>query len=107
MRKSELVRNQRDENVIAKKAVADYEKLTILHLNVLEQYALKCGANDKWCNVGDNALNQQFDGLRHTGADLDAKFTEAGWLRNEAVGEYATTQTKSAAELRWGEAMRS
>jgi len=107
LRKSKLVSDTRDENVIAKKAVEEYEKSTVSHLNVLEQYALKCGVKDKWCEIGDSALNDKFHKMVRIESEVDTKFTEAGWLRNEAVTPMATTITKNAAELRWGEAMRT
>jgi len=107
MKKSEVAKDTRDENVVAEKAVMDYESATLLHMNALEQYTLKCGTKDKWCEVGDTNVNEKFEKLQVTTKEVDAKFTEAGWLRNEAVGDFATTQTKHAAELRWGEAMRT
>jgi len=107
LKKSELVRDTRSQNTDAKKAVVDSETSMILHLNVLEQYTLKCGSTDKWCEIGDTNLNEKFDKLQKMTQEIDAKFTEAGWLRNEAVAPLATTQTKHAAELRWGEAMQS
>eukprot|EP00746_Dinoflagellata_sp_MGD_P162655 gnl/MRDRNA2_/MRDRNA2_90301_c0_seq1.p1 gnl/MRDRNA2_/MRDRNA2_90301_c0~~gnl/MRDRNA2_/MRDRNA2_90301_c0_seq1.p1 ORF type:complete len:393 (-),score=107.24 gnl/MRDRNA2_/MRDRNA2_90301_c0_seq1:5-1183(-) len=107
LKKSELVRDTRSQNTDAKKAVVDSETAMILHLNVLEQYTLKCGATEKWCEVGDTNLNEKFEKIQKMTQEIDAKFTEAGWLRNEAVAPLATTQTKQAAELRWGEAMQS
>lgn len=98
---------QVEQHKLAMKAQADYEHQTVLHLNVLEQYALKCGVKDKWCEVGDSSLNHKFAELKIKAADVDSKFTEAGWLRNQAVGEYSTTADKASAELRWGQAMQT
>jgi len=106
MKKSDLAKNTRDEKVSALEAVKMYDTATILHMNALEQYALKCGANDQWCEIGDTANNNKWAKLQKSTAEVDAIFTEAGWLRNDAVGEYATVRTKQSAELRWGEAMR-
>jgi hypothetical protein len=102
--------NTAAKNKAAKESQHDYAHQTTLHLNVLEQYALKCGVTrgvDKWCDVGDGALNDKFSKLLHTSSDVDAKFTEAGWLRNQAVGEYATTAEKHSAEISWGRAMNA
>lgn len=107
MKKSDLAKDTRSVNVDARKAVVAHETTMILHLNALEQYALRCGVKDKWCEVGDTELNEKFKKLQKMTVAIDAKFTEAGWLRNEAVQGLATTETKTAAELRWGEAMRS
>jgi len=106
MKKSDLAKNTRSDNVDALKAVKAYDQATILHMNALEQYALKCGVKDKWCEIGDTDNNNKFATIKELTGQVDAKFTEAGWLRNEAVGKFATTQTKDAAEYRWGEAMR-
>jgi hypothetical protein len=90
----------------ARKLQDGYEHATTLHLNALEQYALKCGVKDKWCEIGDTNLNMKFDKLRNEVSSVDAIFTEAGWLRNQAVSEMATAANKKAAELRWGAAMQ-
>merc|ERR1719161_348588 len=95
----------------ARKLQKDYSHATVLHLNVLEQYALKCGVKDpatedKWCQIGDTGLNNKFDKLQHEVSTIDALFTEAGWLRTQAVQEFSTEADKKAAELRWGESMR-
>jgi len=100
-----------EQSEAAIKLQKDYSKATILHMNVLEQYALKCGvkspsSEDKWCKLGDSVLNDKWGKLQHEVSSIDAIFTEAGWLRNEAVQDMATDATKKAAELRWGEAMR-
>lgn len=107
LRKSELVKGTRDENVAARETVKDYEKYTVLHLNVLEQYALKCGVKDKWCEIGDVALNDKFAKIQKTAERVDSIFTEAGWLRNEALKEYSTQQSIKAYKLRWGDAVRT
>merc|ERR1719161_1539240 len=75
MKKSELVRDTRDQNSAAKKSVVDHETAMILHMNVLEIYTLKCGATDKWCELGDTNLNEKFEKLQKMGEEIDAKFT--------------------------------
>jgi len=92
-------------NQAAKKGQADYINATMQHLNVLEQYALKCGVRDKWCVIGDSGNNKKFEKLQISTQGVDAVFTEAGWLRNQANGEYSTEADKKSAEIRWGTAM--
>jgi len=96
-----------EENKAARKTQEGYKETAILHMNVLEQYALKCGVKDKWCEIGDTAQNEKFKKLMRGVANVDARFTEAGWLRHQAVAEYATAGHKHSAEIRWGEAMRT
>lgn len=96
---------QAAETKAARKAQADYESMTILHLNVLEQYALKCGVKDKWCAIGDTGVNDKFGQMVIDKKQVDSKFTEAGWLRHQANAEFATTGDKKSADLRWAQAM--
>lgn len=94
-----------DINAAAEKR-AKYAKVMLRHLQVLEQYTLKCGTLDKYCAEEDHRIQAKFSDLWAVRGRVDEVFTEAGWLRQQANDAYATEVQKASADSRWKEAWK-